>query len=68
VGAVHAWEPPPTILEPGPAPGFDLVGVLPAVKEARERLVTTVIGEVVGEDAGRNARRQSSKSGDGVRP
>jgi nucleotide-binding universal stress UspA family protein len=49
--AVHAWEPPPTIPEPGPAPGFDLVGVLPAVQEAGERLVTTVVGEVVGQEA-----------------
>jgi nucleotide-binding universal stress UspA family protein len=46
--AVHAWEPPPTILEPGPAPGFDLVAVLPQVKEAGERLVETVTNEVAG--------------------
>jgi nucleotide-binding universal stress UspA family protein len=47
--AVHAWEPPPTVPEPGPAPGFDLVGILPQVQEAGERLVTTVVNEVVGD-------------------
>ena len=47
--AVHAWEPPPAVPEPGPAPGFDLVGILPQVQEAGERLVTTVVNEVVGD-------------------
>jgi nucleotide-binding universal stress UspA family protein len=47
--AVHAWEAPPAIPEPGPAPGFDLVGILPEVQEAGERLVTTVVNEVVGD-------------------
>lgn len=47
--AVHAWEPPPTMPEPGPAPGFDLVSVLPQVQEAGERLVTTVVKEVAGD-------------------
>jgi nucleotide-binding universal stress UspA family protein len=51
VVAVHAWQPPPTIPGPGPAPGFDLVSVSPAVRQAGERLVTTVVHEVVGEDA-----------------
>jgi nucleotide-binding universal stress UspA family protein len=48
--AIHAWEPPPTIATAGPAPGFDLVGVLPAVREAGEKLVKAVVGEVVGEE------------------
>lgn len=47
--AVHAWEPPPTVPEPGPAPGFDLVSVLPQVQEAGERLVTTVVEAVAGD-------------------
>jgi nucleotide-binding universal stress UspA family protein len=47
--AVHAWEAPPAVPEPGPAPGFDLVGILPQVEEAGERLVTTVVNEVVGD-------------------
>lgn len=44
--AVHAWEPPPTIPEPGPAPGFDLVAVSPQVREAGQRLVETVTKKV----------------------
>lgn len=48
--AVHAWEAPPTVPEPGPAPGFDLVGILPEVVEASERLVKAVVEEVVGDD------------------
>ena len=47
--AVHAWEPPPTIPQPGPAPGFDLVAVLPALQEAGERLVRAVVEEVAGD-------------------
>lgn len=47
--AVHAWEPPVTIPEPGPVPGFDLVGIQPQLKEAGERLVTTVVEEVAGD-------------------
>jgi nucleotide-binding universal stress UspA family protein len=50
--AVHAWESPPAMPEPGPAPGFDLVGILPEVEEAGERLVKTVVEEVVGDDSG----------------
>jgi nucleotide-binding universal stress UspA family protein len=49
VVAVHAWEAPPAMPEPGPAPGFDLVAILPEVQEAGERLVTTVVNEVVGD-------------------
>jgi nucleotide-binding universal stress UspA family protein len=49
--AVHAWETPPTVPEPGPAPGFDLVGVLPVVEEAGERLAKSVVDEVVGDDS-----------------
>ena len=49
--AVHAWEPPVTIAGPGPAPGFDLVGILPQVQEAGERLVQAVVAEVVGDDS-----------------
>ena len=49
--AVHAWEPPPTIPEPGPAPGFDLVAVLPQVEEAGQRLVETVTKEAAGDYA-----------------
>jgi nucleotide-binding universal stress UspA family protein len=37
--------------EPGPAPGFDLVGILPEVEEAGERLVKAVVEEVVGDDS-----------------
>jgi nucleotide-binding universal stress UspA family protein len=47
--AVHAWEAPPAVPEPGPAPGFDLVGILPQVQEAAERLVSKVVSEVVGD-------------------
>lgn len=49
--AVHAWEAPPAMPEPGPAPGFDLVGILPEVEEAGERLVKAVVEEVVGDDS-----------------
>jgi nucleotide-binding universal stress UspA family protein len=45
VVAVHAWEAPPVMPEPGPAPGFDLVAILPEVEEAGERLVKTVVGD-----------------------
>jgi nucleotide-binding universal stress UspA family protein len=51
VVAVHAWEAPPVMPEPGPAPGFDLVAILPEVEEAGERLVKTVVEEVVGDDS-----------------
>jgi nucleotide-binding universal stress UspA family protein len=44
--AVHAWAPPPTMPEPGPAPGFELVTVLPQVREAGEQLVRGVVEEV----------------------
>jgi nucleotide-binding universal stress UspA family protein len=47
--AVHAWEAPPTVPEPGPAPGFDLVGILPQVRQGAEQLATTVVEEVVGD-------------------
>jgi nucleotide-binding universal stress UspA family protein len=47
--AVHAWEAPPAVPEPGPAPGFDLVRILPQVQEAAERLVSKVVSEVVGD-------------------
>jgi nucleotide-binding universal stress UspA family protein len=47
--AVHAWEPPVTVAGPGPAPGFDLVAVLPEVREAGDRLVRTVVEEVAGD-------------------
>jgi nucleotide-binding universal stress UspA family protein len=47
--AVHAWEPPQTIAEPGPAPGFDLVAVLPQAEEAGQRLAEAVTNEVAGE-------------------
>ena len=49
--AVHAWEPPVTIPAPGPAPGFDLVAILPQVQEAGERLVKAVVADVVGDDS-----------------
>jgi nucleotide-binding universal stress UspA family protein len=49
--AVHAWEAPPAMPEPGPAPGFDLVAILPEVEEAGERLVRAVVEEVVGDDS-----------------
>jgi nucleotide-binding universal stress UspA family protein len=49
--AVHAWEAPSAMPEPGPAPGFDLVGILPEVEEAGERLVKAVVEEVVGDDS-----------------
>ena len=49
--AVHAWESPPAMPEPGPAPGFDLVGIMPQVEEAGERLVKAVVEEVVGDDS-----------------
>jgi nucleotide-binding universal stress UspA family protein len=49
--AMHAWEAPPAMPEPGPAPGFDLVGILPEVEEAGERLVKAVVEEVVGDDS-----------------
>jgi nucleotide-binding universal stress UspA family protein len=49
VVAVHAWEAPPVMPEPGPAPGFDLVAILPEVEEAGERLVKAVVEEVVGD-------------------
>lgn len=48
---MHAWEPLPTVAEPGPAPGFDLVGVLPVAEEAGERLAKAVVEEVVGDDS-----------------
>jgi nucleotide-binding universal stress UspA family protein len=47
--AVRAWETPPTITEPGPAPGFDLVAVLPQVEGAGQQLVETVTKEVAGD-------------------
>jgi nucleotide-binding universal stress UspA family protein len=47
--AVHAWEARLTVAEPGPAPGFDLLTVLPQVREAGEQLVTTVVEEVAGD-------------------
>jgi nucleotide-binding universal stress UspA family protein len=49
--AVHAWEAPPAMPEPGPAPGFDLVEILPEVEEAGERLVKAVVEGVVGDDS-----------------
>lgn len=49
--AVHAWEPPVTTPVPGPAPGFDLVAILPQIQEAGERLVKAVVTDVVGEDS-----------------
>jgi nucleotide-binding universal stress UspA family protein len=49
--AVHAWEAPPAMPDPGPAPGFDLGGILPEVEEAGERLVKAVVEEVVGDDS-----------------
>ena len=48
--AVHAWQPVAAIPEPGPAPGFDMVNVLPEVEEAAERLVNAVVDEVAGDD------------------
>ena len=51
VVAVHAWDPPVTVAAPGPAPGFDLVEIAPAVREAGERLVTTVVDEVVAQES-----------------
>lgn len=50
VVAVHAWESAPMMLEPGPAPGFDLVGVMPQLQESAETLVQTVVDDVVGEN------------------
>jgi nucleotide-binding universal stress UspA family protein len=46
--AVHAWEPPPTSIGPGPAPGFEFVGVDPRVREAGEQHARAVVDEVVG--------------------
>jgi nucleotide-binding universal stress UspA family protein len=46
--AVHAWEPPLTMAGPGPAPGFELVTVLPQVREAGEQLVRGVVEDVAG--------------------
>jgi nucleotide-binding universal stress UspA family protein len=48
--AVHAWQPVAAVPEPGPAPGFDVVSVLPELEEAAKRLVNGVVDEVVGEN------------------
>jgi nucleotide-binding universal stress UspA family protein len=48
VVAVHAWESPPTVMQPGPAPGFDYVAVDPQVREAVERHAWAVVEEVAG--------------------
>jgi len=47
--AVHAWEPAAAMLDPGPAPGFDLVGVVP-LEEAAQALVDQVVDGVAREN------------------
>jgi nucleotide-binding universal stress UspA family protein len=49
VVAVHAWQVPPPVPSLGPAPGVDVVDVVPPLEEGAEELVQSVVAEVVGD-------------------
>ena len=58
VVAVHAWEAAASMLEPGPAPGFDLVGVAP-LEEGAQALVDQVVEEVARAHPGTTVERRA---------
>jgi nucleotide-binding universal stress UspA family protein len=47
--AVHAWQVPPPVPSLGPAPGVEVVEIIPQLEEAAETLVQSVVAEVVGD-------------------
>ena len=49
VVAVHAWQVPPPVPSLGPAPGVEVVEMIPQLEEAAKTLVQSVVAEVVGD-------------------
>jgi nucleotide-binding universal stress UspA family protein len=47
--AVHAWQVPPPVPSLGPAPGVEVVEIIPQLEESAKTLVQSVVAEVVGD-------------------
>ena len=51
VVAVHAWQVPPPVPSLGPAPGVEIVEIVPQLEEGAKKLVESIVAEVVGDDS-----------------
>jgi len=58
VVAVHAWEAAASMPEPGPAPGFDMVDVVP-LEEGAQALVDQVVEDVTRAHPGMTVERRA---------